>query len=150
MTIQIDAGELALAMESGGTEAEFYLDLQTGAVFIDFDISPGHPGYEEVQAAREDDGTRYRMVERIDSRQGWLWMEEFADGVADPRIRDRLLRAIEGRGAFGRLKDALLDYPELREAWFRFHNGRLLEFAWEWLHVEGIEAELVGGAGTPG
>src|ERR671923_2359040 len=40
---------------------------------------------------------------------------------------------IEGRRAFRRFKDALLDYPELRRAWFQFHDARSERRAIEWL-----------------
>jgi len=150
MTLRIDAGDLLLAMDSSDLDFDNYLDLQTGDVIPDLDggFGPGDPEYEQLQGIRDDDVTRFRRIERVESRQGWLWMEEFADGVADPRIRERLLGAIEGRGAFGRFKRALLDHPELREEWFRFEEARMLEHAREWLHGEGIEAELVGLPGT--
>jgi hypothetical protein len=34
-------------------------------------------------------------------------------------------------------------HPELREAWFRFRDERLLEYAREWLAGENVEAELI-------
>jgi hypothetical protein len=45
------------------------------------------------------------------------------------------------RGSFGfrRFKDTLLDYPELRRAWFQFHDARGERRAIEWL----IEHELI-------
>ena len=44
--------------------------------------------------------------------------------MREPRTRDLLERAIAGRGAFRRFKDALLEYPDLRRAWFAFHDAR--------------------------
>ncbi len=49
-------------------------------------------------------------------------MEQFVQLVRDPRARDRLDRALQGRGPFRRFKDTLLEFPGLREAWFRFHT----------------------------
>jgi Uncharacterised protein family (UPF0158) len=50
-----------------------------------------------------------------------------------------LERAIAGRGAFRRFKDALLSYPELRRAWFAFHDARGERRAIQWL----LERDLV-------
>ncbi len=86
---------------------------------------------------------RYRWIEPISSRDGWRFMRDFADDVADPQIRERLLDAIHGSGAFGRFKRALAYHPGLRDAWFRFRDERLLECAREWLASENIDAELV-------
>src|SRR5207302_11230480 len=58
------------------------------------------------------------------------------------RAADLLSRAIEGRGAFRRFKDTLFECPELREAWFRFHDVRLRRRAIEWLQ----DASLVDDA----
>jgi predicted nucleotidyltransferase len=50
-----------------------------------------------------------------------------------------LARAIEGRGAFRRFKDALFEFPELRETWFKFHDVRMRRRAIEWL----VDVKLV-------
>ena len=65
-------------------------------------------------------------------------MEEFIRRVSEPEARAVLERAISGRGAFRRFKDALLDTPDLRTAWFRFHDARLQRSAIRWLIDEGL------------
>ena len=41
--------------------------------------------------------------------------------------------AINGKGAFRRFKDVLLNYPEERERWFQFKDDKTEERALEWL-----------------
>jgi Uncharacterised protein family (UPF0158) len=65
-------------------------------------------------------------------------MEDFVKRVRDPRARHLLERAINGRGAFRRFKDTLLDYPELRRAWFVFHDARGERRAIDWLAERGL------------
>jgi hypothetical protein len=77
-------------------------------------------------------------VEPLPSWVGYRDMEDFAARVREPRTRDLLERAIAGRGAFRRFKDALLDYPDLRRAWFAFHDTRGERRAIEWLASEGL------------
>ena len=38
-------------------------------------------------------------------------MERFVAGVTEPVLRERLIISIDGKGAFRRFKDALLNYP---------------------------------------
>jgi len=52
-------------------------------------------------------------------------MADFVASVPDQEIRRRLERAIEGRGAFRRFEDELLDHPDLREAWFALADARI-------------------------
>jgi hypothetical protein len=74
-------------------------------------------------------------------------MEDFIGRVADPRARDLLARAIEGRGAFRRFRDALIDFPALRDEWFAFSDRRAEQRAIRWLQYEGlIEAEVADAA----
>ena len=85
----------------------------------------------------EERGLLY--IHPTDSGEGYRDMEEFIWRVADPRARGMLERAISGRGAFRRLKDSLLEFPELRESWFNFHDARVQRRAIEWL----LEQELI-------
>jgi hypothetical protein len=141
MPIRIDAGDFLFAIDSHNLELENYLDLRSGAIIPVTDYVPDDPEYAEFEEHREDP-TLYRLIDPVPSRQGWEWMEEFAEDVTDSRARDELLRAIEGSGAFGRFKRTLHAYPDLREAWFRYQEERLLEYAREWLAGERIDAEL--------
>ena len=68
-------------------------------------------------------------------------MEDFIARARDPRARGLLERAIAGRGAFRRFKDTLFEFPELRQAWFRFHDARMSRRALEWLAGEGLVDE---------
>jgi hypothetical protein len=49
--------------------------------------------------------------------------------------------AINGKGAFRRFKDVLLDYPEERERWFQFKGAKEQKRALEWL--DDIEVGLI-------
>ncbi len=48
---------------------------------------------------------------------------------------------IGGRGAFRRFKATLFEFPELRKAWFTFHDARMARRAVEWLRDEGLVDE---------
>jgi hypothetical protein len=82
---------------------------------------------------------RYIRVPPAESHDGYAEMETFIETVEDMRFRDRLGRAIQGKGAFRRFKDTLLDAPAERERWFAFRKARQSESAAEWLRSKGFE-----------
>ena len=87
-------------------------------------------------------GDRFIRIPQTDSREAYRDVEEFISTVQDERFRDRLFRAIQGRGAFGRFRDVIAKSPRDRERWFEFKNRRVRDRIVEWLESEGIEAIL--------
>ena len=73
----------------------------------------------------------------INPLPSWVWyqdMADFAEAITDERAGRRLLRAIQGKGAFRRFKDELHDeYPDLLPAWYAFRDARAQRRAVEWL-----------------
>jgi hypothetical protein len=66
-------------------------------------------------------------------------MEDFISTVKDARLRDRLWRAISGRGAFRYFKDVLEDHPRERERWFAFKDAQVRQRVLAWLAEEDIK-----------
>ena len=118
-----------MALEDHSYEHEWWLDPATGELEFRSEDLGELDGDELV-------GRGFIYVEPTDSGEGYRDMEVFIARVGDPRAREQLDRAITGRGAFRRFKDALLDYPELRETWFRFHDARNEWRAIEWLQQQ--------------
>ena len=94
--------------------------------------------YFEEQGERHPEKRSLRAIAPTPSHEGYEDMQDFIERVRNPQARDLLERAIAGRGAFRRFKDTLLDFPELREAWFRFHDARVERRAIRWLLDEGL------------
>src|SRR5919202_1231836 len=69
----------------------------------------------------------------------WIAMKEVT--LLDLPAVDLLERAIAGRGAFRRFKDTLFEFPELRDAWFRFRDTRMQRRAIEFLVDQGLVDE---------
>jgi Uncharacterised protein family (UPF0158) len=130
---RVDLADLALALEDHSEEHSWWLDTATGTV------EPHFAGEVEAPQFPDSDGRRLVLVKPLPPAVGYGDMADFVACVREPRTRDLLERAIAGRGAFRRFKDALLDYPELRRAWFAFHDARGERRAVQWL----LERELV-------
>ena len=128
---RLDLGELCTALEDNSPEHAWWLDPRSG------ELEP----WSEV-AANEDEThpeeRGYIAVEPVDPSESYADMEDFAERVPDARARDLLQRAIAGRGAFRRFKDTLLEFPELRKAWFAFHDARMERRAIVWLDDRGL------------
>jgi len=76
-------------------------------------------------------------------------MKRFCEHVADARLRDDLLPAIQGSGAFGRFK-TLAHHRGVIEEWYAFRDRAVEDIAAEWLEANGIaytrEAPSSGGS----
>jgi predicted nucleotidyltransferase len=134
---KVDLQDLAQALEDHSYDHSWWLDSETGEVILwsDYSAEQGEPDPETRQL---------RPIDPIPSYEGYAEMQEFIERVRDPQARDLLERAIAGRGAFRRFKDTLLDFPELRDAWFRFHDARLERQAIQWLIDEGLVDGMAG------
>ncbi len=98
--------------------------------------------------AAEDE--RYVSLPEPDPHEDYRLMSRFASGVEDPHARQRLEDALDGRGAFGRFRRVLGDYPKLRDQWHARLNEATRERALEWLAELGIEAVEMPRAGWVG
>jgi hypothetical protein len=128
-TDRVDLADLALALEDHSGDHEWWLDTGTGAIV---------PQFAAQLAGAAGPDHRLLRIEPLPVAVGYGDMEDFVTYVRDARARDRLERAIIGRGAFRRFKDTLADFPELRRAWFAFHDARGERRAIEWLVEQGL------------
>lgn len=95
----------------------------------------------EAHQVEQGYGERFIAIPRRESWEAYEDMEDFIDTVQDRRLREKLDRAIRGRGAFRYFKDVLRDYPEERERWFEFEADRERRWVLDWLESEGVEVE---------
>ncbi len=121
----------ANALEDHSYQSTWWFDPQTGE----------EPTSSEEPEEKAEEGAKDRgliLVEPMASRESYQDMEDFAARVPDPRARELLERAIGGRGAFRRFKDTILEFPAIRDEWFKFHDARMTRRAIEWLEDEGV------------
>lgn len=67
-------------------------------------------------------------------------MEHFCYSLDDSPAKEKLISAIQGRGAFRRFKDEA-DHLGLREEWFAFRRECYMQEAKDWCEVHGVEYE---------
>lgn len=116
----VDLDELCAALDDHTPGVTWWIDPSTGRVVSHLDA---------VGAPRPS-GVRIRPTE---ARESYRDMSQFVAAVHHRRAADLLDRAISGRGAFRRFKDTLVEFPELRDQWFRYRAARTRRRALSWL-----------------
>lgn len=113
-----------------------FLDLETGfsygGNYLD-DMGDDDEYGIDVDA----DPDRYLQFDCLGSRAGWQDMAIFTERQRDPQLRERLERAIEGRGAFRRFRDVVYN-DAVGEQWNVFSRERQTGRARAYLAAEGI------------
>jgi len=137
--LNINLYELCEAMEDSSYENDHYLDLETGEILF---LSEYMDDEDTVKLKDriDEDFDRYERIPKAESHEGYEDMVDFIATVEDEHLAELLEVAINGKGAFRRFKDVLLNYPEERERWFKFKDERMEERALEWL--DDIEVTL--------
>ena len=94
----------------------------------------------------------------IDPLPSYIWyqdMADFAELVSDERASQRLMRAIDRKGAFHRFKVELHEeYPALLPVWYAFRDSRARHRAVQWLADKALidddaASQYIAGHPTP-
>ena len=134
------------AFEHNAPETHSYLDLKTGQVVTIVDSRPEDE--EKRQLIRKSEG-RFVHLDPASSREQYRWMERFVQSVADEALKERLILAIDGKGAFRRFKDVLLSYPVERDRWFTYRANLLHIYINGWLEAQDILLGEIAPWGLP-
>ncbi len=130
-----DWAALETAFEHNAPETHSYLDLELGIVVT---IIDSRPEDEEKRLGIRHEASRFVHLDPASSREQYRWMERFVASVEDEPLRDRLVLAIDGKGAFRRFKDVLLSYPVERDRWFSYRANLLHIYINGWLQAKDI------------
>jgi hypothetical protein len=135
--VPVDLDMLSTVLEGDpGLSSGGYLDLRTGQVYDEAATDPMMVG-EGAAIDVEEEPERWLRLNCTGSRNGWRDMAAFAERQHDKALRERLERAIEGKGAFFRFRD-LLHGENLSEQWYAFSTDRQIGRAREFLADNGI------------
>jgi hypothetical protein len=128
--LTVNWSDLEIAFERNSPDQESFLDLDNGDLLA---IVEGEPDAAARRAKVANNPGRYLRVDPASSREQYRWMERFVTSVSDQALRERLLVAIDGKGAFRRFKDVLLAFPAERERWFGYRSDLLHFHIQTWL-----------------
>lgn len=88
-----------------------------------FDPEP----WEQVIEKIENDWGNYERFEKMDSREAFEVMENFAHFISDLKFRERILDRLSNRKPFQNFK-ILIDSSAYREDWFDFKKEAYIQY----------------------
>jgi Uncharacterised protein family (UPF0158) len=150
VTVQIK--DIVEALQMQFDETFTLLDLETGKVhtFMRDELNAAEESDEDAEDDPEDE--EWNLVHRAtfldrmvrlpdkDEVNEWSIMEQFSEDVGDDDLREELLAAIHGKGAFRYFKDTVQRY-DLEKDWYEFRDGALREIAVGWCDAHRIAWE---------
>ncbi len=128
------------AFERNSPDLQSFIDRETGDVLV---VVDGLPEDDETMRRISENPERYVKIEPASSREQYRWMERFVTSVTEEDLRERLLLAIDGKGAFRRFKDVLLSFPVERERWFNYRADFLHHHINGWFQAKGLDPDPV-------
>jgi hypothetical protein len=132
-----------MALDTTDGSIEYYIDIETGKIYFfiyDEDISE-YTGITLDNIKNNPD--RYIYIEPISSHEKYRMMEDFIESIKDKAAKEFLENALQMRKPFRNFKDALFDYPKIREQWFQYEKDRMEQITKEWLKDKDIDAEFI-------
>lgn len=156
-TLRVQMHEILDAMtRSEDDPVRFFLDLQTGEVESQFcpdALADRGEDEDDFDRRFEAEPERYEEIPQYSGHEEYGLMCRFADAVDADDIREQLVVALQGKGAFRRFRDVVFRYSDLKARWFAMRQDALLKEALEWLasldiepiyELRAIEPEPVG------
>lgn len=149
MAVVISLSKVIEAIELQTDESVPYLDPDTGEIVDVTDEMRRRVENDELenipQWMREDipkvravleSGRFLRLPSKFDVHE-WAIMDQFSRGQKDDRLREELLDAIHGAGAFRMFKRTIRRLG-IEKAWFQFRDQAIKEIAREWLEEHNL------------
>ena len=134
------------ALEMQLKESSSFLDLETGRIeTVSHDLlreaeesgadeEPDLPAWQKQEwaiAKRIVSSDRFlKLPTKFDVHE-WAIMQDFSSSVTSDRLREDLMNAIHGPGAFRHFKDKLRRH-RIESAWFAFRGEALRQIALNW------------------
>ena len=100
---------------------------------IDFDSHYGADEelWEDVIKELEENWMNYIEIERMDSRESFLVMEDFAYSVDSASLQEKLINALNRSKPFSNFKRIIDNSGDYRQKWFDFKNQKYIEWVEE-------------------
>lgn len=118
---------------------DFFLNIETGETVIVNSIDPDEEDEELDELIEEGFNEVYYQVPSRESREGFRDMSDFAETVANEKLRNKLFYVLNRRKKiFRKFKDTLATDREELDRYYQFIEVRNRERVLEWLQSIGI------------
>ena len=132
LAMQFDESSSFLDRDTGQVETVSHLLLREAEE--SGDEEPGLPTWQKQEweiAKRIVSTDRFQQLPTKFEVHEWAIMQDFSRSLASDSIREDLLHAIHGEGAFRNFKDALRRHG-IESGWFAFRGEALRQIALNW------------------
>ena len=140
LEIQIEEHSSYLDLDTGQVETVSHDLLRQTEARVDDSEEPDLPAWQKHDweiAKRLASTDRFvKLPTKYDVHE-WAIMQDFAYAVESGRIREDLLHAIHGAGAFRHFKYVVRQH-RLESAWFKFRGDALRQIAVDWCEEHDI------------
>ena len=155
MPAKVQLKDIVDALDMQLDEHSSYLDLDTGELLTVPDDLLGDAEESDEGEGRDlsdweeeqwEDAKRIAKSDRIVALptkfdvHEWEIMKNFANSLDSSKIRDQLLHAIHGSGAFRMFKDTIRRH-NIESQWFDYREEALKEIAIEWCEEHNLSYE---------
>jgi hypothetical protein len=145
MNIQVKLKDIIEEIEIQSEEARSFLNIKTGEIMLvtseDLRAAEDKKPFEHLPEWEQEN--RMTAIDVVENFENYIElptkyevneyeiMEKFCLTVSDQRKQESLLRAIKGKGAFGRFKDKIIDF-EIENQWYSYRDECFKQIAIEW------------------
>lgn len=136
----VDLNEVIDALDLNFDSVRYFVNTITGQVIC---LTEGED-FSDIEEEVEDDFIPDHYIPLPDNWEldKYEIMEDFCCSLEEGEIQENLLRAIRGRGAFGRFKTAIHCYGN-QEDWYQFLHNSLKEIAIEFCKAHKLPYKYV-------
>ena len=145
MNIQVKLKDIIQEIEIQFEESRSFLNIKTGEIMLvtseDLRAAEDEKPFEHLPEWEQEN--RMTAIDVVENFENYIelpskyevneyeMMENFCLTVSDQRKQESLLRAIKGKGAFGRFKDKIIDF-EIENQWYSYRDECFKQIAIEW------------------
>ena len=145
MNIQVKLKDIIQEIEIQFEESRSFLNIKTGEIMLvtseDLRAAEDEKPFEHLPEWEQEN--RMTAIDVVENFENYIElptkyevneyeiMENFCLTVSDQRKQEFLLRAIKGKGAFGRFKDKIIDF-EIENQWYSYRDECFKQIAIEW------------------
>ena len=151
MPAEVSLQDVVDELEALPNESTAYLNRKTGEIITISDddkelMESEVPLEEDLPDWQRDWSTKVREALQSDDYiplptkfdiHEYEIMRRFCLSIEDDELREELLYAISGGGAFRRFKD-MIHRREIKETWYSYRKAAIEDIAIEWLTEQGI------------
>jgi len=151
MSVRVSLAKIVDAFDEQSEESTSHLNIKTGKIVTvmgeyKLAVEDGVDLSDETDWLRDEVETAADVMESDDyltlptqfDIHEYRIIERFCLSLDDDDLRDQMLNAISGRGAFRMFKDGIHRH-NIADDWYRYRQAAFREIAIEWCQRNGLE-----------